>query len=67
MKYPIELARVRAIRDAIAGISERRGLTPDAHKAMRRQAVADFLSGGSAAYAIARAAGLSRQTQGGAA
>lgn len=56
----VDMTRVAAIRDAIGGIARRRGLTPDAERDLRRQAVADFLGGSSAAWSIATA---ERQTR----
>ena len=63
MSDPIPLDRVRAIRDAIAGIADRRGLSPDTERDLRRQAVADFLSGRSAAFAVATAERQTRPAQ----
>lgn len=59
----VGMARVAAIRDAIGGIARRRGLTPDTERDLRRQAVADFLAGNSAAFAVATAERQTRPVQ----
>jgi hypothetical protein len=60
MTTPIDLTQLLAIRDAIRGLAERRGLSTVAERGLRRKAVADFLSGNSAAWAIATASKSTR-------
>jgi hypothetical protein len=57
---PIDLTRLIPIREAIAGLAERRGMSRDAERDLRRQAVAAFLGGDSAAWSIATASKATR-------